>query len=162
MHNPHLSPNSGRVSPHPSHLPECLRKWCRWGSRRLPALFARRVTLAAGQAQGQPGCSSTPSTPPATTEETIKATTPSRHDKDTTLTDSTPQNNESHHPPQITLPLPRRAARMALDSFFHNKIESMKLEIIQGQAVLRRLEAQRNEYNSRGEITAPEAAITTC
>lgn len=40
---------------------------------------------------------------------------------------------------------------MALDSFFQNKIESMKLEIIQGQAVLRRLEAQRNDYNSRGE-----------
>lgn len=40
--------------------------------------------------------------------------------------------------------------KMALDSFFHNKIESMKLEIIQGQAVLRRLEAQRNDYNSRG------------
>lgn len=39
---------------------------------------------------------------------------------------------------------------MALDTFFHNKIESMKLEIIQGQAVLRRLEAQRNDYNSRG------------
>jgi len=42
---------------------------------------------------------------------------------------------------------------MALDSFFHNKIESMKLEIIQGQAVLRRLEAQRNDYNSRGMMT---------
>jgi hypothetical protein len=41
---------------------------------------------------------------------------------------------------------------MALDSFFHNKIESMKLEIIQGQAVLRRLEAQRNDYNSRGML----------
>jgi hypothetical protein len=41
---------------------------------------------------------------------------------------------------------------MALDSFFHNKIESMKLEIIQGQAVLRRLEAQRNDYNSRGRL----------
>lgn len=40
---------------------------------------------------------------------------------------------------------------MALDSFFHNKIEGMKLEIIQGQAVLRRLEAQRNDYNSRGK-----------
>jgi len=44
---------------------------------------------------------------------------------------------------------------MALDSFFHNKIESMKLEIIQGQAVLRRLEAQRNDYNSRGILTTP-------
>lgn len=42
------------------------------------------------------------------------------------------------------------SVKMALDSFFHNKIESMKLEIIQGQAVLRRLEAQRNDYNSRG------------
>ncbi len=41
---------------------------------------------------------------------------------------------------------------MAFDSYFHNKIESMKLEIIQGQAVLRRLEAQRNDYNSRGEF----------
>jgi hypothetical protein len=40
---------------------------------------------------------------------------------------------------------------MALDSFFQNKIEGMKLEIIQGQAKLRRLEAQRNDLNSRGE-----------
>jgi hypothetical protein len=45
---------------------------------------------------------------------------------------------------------------MALDSFFHNKIESMKLEIIQGQAVLRRLEAQRNDYNSRGMLVSYE------
>jgi hypothetical protein len=50
------------------------------------------------------------------------------------------------------------AATMALDSFFHNKIESMKLEIIQGQAVLRRLEAQRNDYNSRG-ITPAERDV---
>jgi hypothetical protein len=49
------------------------------------------------------------------------------------------------------------ALTMALDSFFHNKIESMKLEIIQGQAVLRRLEAQRNDYNSRG--TAPKLRV---
>jgi hypothetical protein len=48
---------------------------------------------------------------------------------------------------------------MALDSFFHNKIESMKLEIIQGQAVLRRLEAQRNDYNSRGSIKTFHAQI---
>lgn len=50
---------------------------------------------------------------------------------------------------------------MALDSFFHNKIESMKLEIIQGQAVLRRLEAQRNDYNSRGN-TKDQASYTPC
>jgi len=39
---------------------------------------------------------------------------------------------------------------MALNSFFHNKIESMKLEIIERNSKLRRLEAQRNDYNSRG------------
>jgi 26S proteasome regulatory subunit T6 len=52
---------------------------------------------------------------------------------------------------------------MALDSFFHNKIESMKLEIIQGQAVLRRLEAQRNDYNSRGstKFIYPQPASIT-
>jgi hypothetical protein len=41
---------------------------------------------------------------------------------------------------------------MALNSFFHNKIESMKLEIIQRNSKLRRLEAQRNDYNSRGML----------
>jgi hypothetical protein len=39
---------------------------------------------------------------------------------------------------------------MALENFFHNKIESMKLEIIERNSKLRRLEAQRNDYNSRG------------
>lgn len=48
---------------------------------------------------------------------------------------------------------------MALDAFFHNKIESMKLEIIQGQAVLRRLEAQRNEYNSRVRLLREELGL---
>ena len=50
-------------------------------------------------------------------------------------------------------------ARMALDTFFHNKIEGMKLEIIQGQAVLRRLEAQRNEYNSRVRLLREELGL---
>ncbi|KFY33614.1 hypothetical protein V494_07468 [Pseudogymnoascus sp. VKM F-4513 (FW-928)] len=49
--------------------------------------------------------------------------------------------------------------KMALDSFFHNKIESMKLEIIQGQAVLRRLEAQRNDYNSRVRLLREELGL---
>ncbi len=49
---------------------------------------------------------------------------------------------------------------MALDTYFHNKIEGMKLEIIQGQAVLRRLEAQRNDYNSRGSIAAASSLGT--
>ncbi|KAG6991036.1 tyrosine-protein phosphatase 1 [Physcia stellaris] len=48
---------------------------------------------------------------------------------------------------------------MGLDSFFRNKIESMKLEIIQGQAVLRRLEAQRNDYNSRVRLLREELGL---
>jgi len=48
---------------------------------------------------------------------------------------------------------------MALDTFYHNKIESMKLEILQGQAVLRRLEAQRNEYNSRVRLLREELGL---
>lgn len=48
---------------------------------------------------------------------------------------------------------------MALDTFFNNKIEGMKLEIIQGQAVLRRLEAQRNEYNSRVRLLREELGL---
>lgn len=48
---------------------------------------------------------------------------------------------------------------MALDKFFHNKIESMKLEIIQGQAKLRRLEAQRNDYNSRVRLLREELGL---
>lgn len=48
---------------------------------------------------------------------------------------------------------------MALDSYFRNKIESMKLEIIQGQAVLRRLEAQRNDYNSRVRLLREELGL---
>lgn len=48
---------------------------------------------------------------------------------------------------------------MALDSFYHNKIESLKLEIIKGQAVLRRLEAQRNDYNSRVRLLREELGL---
>lgn len=52
-----------------------------------------------------------------------------------------------------------RSPNMALDTFFHNKIESMKLEIIQRQAVLRRLEAQRNDYNSRVRLLREELGL---
>ena len=48
---------------------------------------------------------------------------------------------------------------MALDHYYHNKIEGMKLEIIQGQAVLRRLEAQRNDYNSRVRLLREELGL---
>ena len=48
---------------------------------------------------------------------------------------------------------------MALDSFFQNKIEDAKLEIVAGQAVLRRLEAQRNDYNSRVRLLREELGL---
>ena len=48
---------------------------------------------------------------------------------------------------------------MALDTFFRNKIEGMKSEILQGQAVLRRLEAQRNDYNSRVRLLREELGL---
>lgn len=48
---------------------------------------------------------------------------------------------------------------MALDKYFQNKIEKMKLDIIQGQAVLRRLEAQRNDYNSRVRLLREELGL---
>lgn len=70
-----------------------------------------------------------------------------------------------HHFPllQPVPPLPHLGVRifvkMALDNFYHNKIESLKLEIIQGQAVLRRLEAQRNDYNSRVRLLREELGL---
>lgn len=173
-------PKMGGVSPHPpshpSHpapldseravvVPERLRKWWVHGAKRLVfisrSLFRRRVTLSAGQAQGQPGCtrprSSTQSTPPTTQRTiTIATSTSSIHHHDTFHTASTAENNRPHTPIELNFRLPPRASKMALDSFFHNKIESMKLEIIQGQAVLRRLEAQRNDYNSRGRLLSPK------
>lgn len=48
---------------------------------------------------------------------------------------------------------------MALDSYYHNKIEAMQLEILKGQAVLRRLEAQRNDYNSRVRLLREELGL---
>ena len=50
-------------------------------------------------------------------------------------------------------------AIMTLDNFFHNKIEKMQLEILEGQAVLRRLEAQRNDYNSRVRLLREELGL---
>ena len=47
----------------------------------------------------------------------------------------------------------------ALDNYYQNKIESMKLEILKGQAVLRRLEAQRNDYNSRVRLLREELGL---
>jgi 26S proteasome regulatory subunit T6 len=55
-----------------------------------------------------------------------------------------------HHQEQVT---------MALDEYYHNKIEAMKLEILKGQAALRRLEAQRNDYNSRVRLLREELGL---
>ncbi len=84
-----------------------------------------------------------------------------------TSTSSTPPSAQSKHPSPYrvihlitsSLGSATSSAIMALDSFFHNKIESMKLEIIQGQAVLRRLEAQRNDYNSRVRLLREELGL---
>merc|ERR1712000_280633 len=54
---------------------------------------------------------------------------------------------------------PVRTATMALDEYYRNKIESMKLEILKGQAALRRLEAQRNDYNSRVRLLREELGL---
>lgn len=69
--------------------------------------------------------------------------------------------NISLTPSPQTHPLRRKpaATTMALDTFYRNKIESMKLEIIQGEAVLRRLEAQRNDYNSRVRLLREELGL---
>jgi 26S proteasome regulatory subunit T6 len=48
---------------------------------------------------------------------------------------------------------------MALDNYYRNKIEGMQLEILKGQAVLRRLEAQRNDYNSRVRLLREELGL---
>ena len=161
---------------HPSHpapldgeqvvvVPERLRKWWVHRAKRLVlisrALFRRRVTLSAGQVQGQPGCSrprsSTQSKPPTTQTTIIVATsTISTYHHDTLATAST-ADKRPHIPIEGNFRSQPRVSKMALDSFFHNKIESMKLEIIQGQAVLRRLEAQRNDYNTRGRLLSSKA-----
>lgn len=51
------------------------------------------------------------------------------------------------------------AAIMTLDNYYSNKVEAAKLEIISGQAVLRRLEAQRNDYNSRVRLLREELGL---
>lgn len=52
-----------------------------------------------------------------------------------------------------------KTVTMALDNFYHNKVEAMQLEILKGQAVLRRLEAQRNDYNSRVRLLREELGL---
>lgn len=48
---------------------------------------------------------------------------------------------------------------MALNSFFHNKIEALELDIIERSAKLRRLEAQRNDLNSRVRLLREELGL---
>lgn len=83
------------------------------------------------------------------------STLPTAHDEFIPSLRIPAEKHETHHP----LSLRDNTAKMALDNFYNNKIESMKLEIIQGQAVLRRLEAQRNEYNSRVRLLREELGL---
>jgi len=48
---------------------------------------------------------------------------------------------------------------MALNSYFRKKIEAMRLQIIEGQALLQRLEAQRNDCNSRVRLLREEHGL---
>lgn len=61
--------------------------------------------------------------------------------------------------PRVRAPPRAASITMALDNYYHNKIEAMKLEILKGQAVLRRLEAQRNDYNSRVRLLREELGL---
>ena len=73
--------------------------------------------------------------------------------------DTVALNSQRHRlpfPPTLTS---SATVIMTLDSFYHNKIESMKLSIIEGQAKLRRLEAQRNDYNSRVRLLREELGL---
>ncbi|KAH8769056.1 P-loop containing nucleoside triphosphate hydrolase protein [Diaporthe sp. PMI_573] len=81
---------------------------------------------------------------------------------------SSPTEDDGESPPNTSpptsAPAEARAPRapsitMALDNYYHNKIEAMKLEILKGQAVLRRLEAQRNDYNSRVRLLREELGL---
>lgn len=68
-------------------------------------------------------------------------------------------NCNVHTPIQRSQSHNQSSCKMALDSFYQNKIEGLKLEIIKGQAVLRRLEAQRNDYNSRVRLLREELGL---
>lgn len=91
------------------------------------------------------------------------------HSASESLTDepiSSPTEDDDEPPPSSSPSTSARApARraapitMALDNYYHNKIEAMKLEILKGQAVLRRLEAQRNDYNSRVRLLREELGL---
>ena len=70
---------------------------------------------------------------------------------------SVPPSLRPSVPPSLTASI-RTFDKMALNSFFHNKIESMKLDIIERNSKLRRLEAQRNDYNSRGKQAGQQAS----
>lgn len=76
-----------------------------------------------------------------------------------TVKNSLHSQSPSRLPPNNTCPSAEEPATMALDEYYHNKIEAMKLEILKGQAALRRLEAQRNDYNSRVRLLREELGL---
>ncbi|KAI3398549.1 hypothetical protein diail_9073 [Diaporthe ilicicola] len=104
---------------------------------------------------------------PAHLDHTASASLPDGHSPSPTEDDdeASPNKPPSTSAPALAeakakAPAPRAASiTMALDNYYHNKIESMKLEILKGQAVLRRLEAQRNDYNSRVRLLREELGL---
>lgn len=124
----------------------------------------------------------TPSLPltitPTTTTATTTTTTQVKHSPQPSLQTNEPIFPAQEEPASSSLSIfnPKRApppssspcslsvtetkfTMGALDNYFHNKIEAMKLEILKGQAVLRRLEAQRNDYNSRVRLLREELGL---
>lgn len=103
-------------------------------------------------------------TSPAQLDHTASASLPDGESPSPTEDDDEEAPPNSYPPtsaPALAKAKAPRAASitMALDNYYHNKIESMKLEILKGQAVLRRLEAQRNDYNSRVRLLREELGL---
>lgn len=105
--------------------------------------------------QLQPPGPSATSTSITTTKEASPQ--PPTSDRSTETTPATPKPDSPT--PIFSHPASGRTATMALDEYYHNKIEAMKLEILKGQAALRRLEAQRNDYNSRVRLLREELGL---
>jgi hypothetical protein len=154
-----------------------LAKCLPWITRRAAALSSSIIVSASASASSNAGnpsspnsnTSSSPSSPPphcdASNSDNVLTVQPRAHSSSTHLPQQS-QTDARHHPPSPRLrflsPLlrPRNiTAKMALDEYYHNKIEAMKLEILKGQAALRRLEAQRNDYNSRVRLLREELGL---
>src|SRR3569833_294900 len=95
-----------------------------------------------------------------TQPNTKQQQTQRKNTKNTNNRDELRSHHYSHSNIQrSSRPRPNTAVAMALDNYYLNKIEAMKQEILKGQAVIRRLEAQRNDYNSRVRLLREERGL---